>query len=207
MTSRNKERAAAPSPDEAAADEDSFHSPLLIGPRVRALRRLKQLTVDELAQAIGVDKAHVSRIERGLKTPSIATIARLAKALGVTISHLVGETLDKSTIKVTRQGDLAPPVDADEPAQHSFLPLLHGSAVQAFEAFLLYPGASGGSVAAHHDGQEMLYIIAGTVDVIFADHTERLSAGDCIHFPGYLSHRIARVGRARAKALLVLSAA
>ena len=65
MTSRNKERAAAPSPDGAAADEDSFHSPLLIGPRVRALRRLKHLTVDELAQAIGVDKAHVSRIERG----------------------------------------------------------------------------------------------------------------------------------------------
>ena len=52
----------------------------------------------------------------------------------------------------------------------------------------------------------MLYVLAGTIDVIFSERTERLQTGDCIHFPGYLNHRIARVGRAQARALLVLSA-
>lgn len=180
--------------------------PLNIGPRVRALRRERGLTVEEFGLAVEVNKAHVSRIERGLKTPSIGTIARMAKVLGVSIGHLVGETFDKADIKVTRGSELGEPLEAEEPARHGFLPLLHGRSVSDFEAFLLYPSSSGGTVDAHHDGQEMLYVLAGTVEVIFADHVERLQAGDCIHFPGYLSHRVKRVGRARARALLVLSA-
>ena len=178
---------------------------LNIGPRLRALRRRQGMTVEEFGLAIEVDKAHVSRIERGLKTPSIGTIALMAKALGVTIGHLVGETLDKSDIKVTRGKDLGEPLVADEPARHGFIPLLHGSSVRDFEAFMIYPKQEGGLVEAHHDGQEMIYVLTGTIDVIFSDHAERLTAGDCIHFPGYLSHRVARVGRANAKALLVLS--
>jgi mannose-6-phosphate isomerase-like protein (cupin superfamily) len=51
----------------------------------------------------------------------------------------------------------------------------------------------------------MLYIVAGTVEVLFHGHVVTLEQGDCIHFPGYLHHRLRRVGRSRAAALLVLS--
>lgn len=192
-----------PAPLTAPDADGAFAS---FGPRMKALRRLKQMTVEELGDAIGVNKAHISRLERGLKTPSIAVMAKLASALGTTIGHLVGETLDRADIKVTRQNDLAPRYLADEPAQHQFAPLLHGHSVSSFEAFVVYPGTDGDTVRAQHEGQEMLYVLAGTIDVVFADRTERLRAGDCIHFPGYLSHSLSRVGRAQARALLVLSA-
>jgi mannose-6-phosphate isomerase-like protein (cupin superfamily) len=123
------------------------------------------------------------------------------------MSTLVGETLDLADIKVTRGAELGPGYAADEPAQHRFAPLLHGHSVSSFEAFVVFPGVTEGATHAQHEGQEMLYVLAGTIDVIFADRTERLGVGDCIHFPGYLNHRIARVGRAQARALLVLSAA
>ncbi|VTU38221.1 anaerobic benzoate catabolism transcriptional regulator [Variovorax sp. PBL-H6] len=194
--------AAAPAPDEGAP-VPAFQS---VGPRIKALRRLRNMTVEELADAVGVHKAHVSRLEHGLKTPSIHMLARLAKALGTSMGNLVGETLDKADIKITRGADLAPGHAAEEPAAHRFAPLLHGNSVSAFEAFIIYPGQSGGSLQAQHEGQEMLYVLAGTIDVIFPERTERLQAGDCIHFPGYLNHRIARIGRAQARALLVLSA-
>ncbi|MEO9101766.1 MAG: helix-turn-helix domain-containing protein [Rhodoferax sp.] len=180
--------------------------PLYIGPRLRALRRRRGLTIAELGQAVHIDKAHVSRIERGLKTPSIGTLARIAKTLDAPIGYLIGETLDLSEVTVTRGEQLGVLLEPDESAQHSFAPLLHGGAVRDFEAFLVYPKHEGGALEAHHDGQEMIYMLTGTIDVIFSDHVERLRAGDCIHFPGYLSHRIARIGRARASALLVLSA-
>ncbi|QJW85581.1 cupin domain-containing protein [Ramlibacter terrae] len=51
----------------------------------------------------------------------------------------------------------------------------------------------------------MLYILSGTVEVVFHDHSVQVGKGDCIHFPGYLQHRLRRVGRAKAVALLVLS--
>lgn len=192
MRSRSR---AAPTPD----------SPLLVGARLRRLRRAKGLTVEELARAVDVDKAHISRIENDLKTPSIATLAQMARALGVSIGHLLGETLDTEEIKVTRAAELDIPATATEPAQHAFLPLLHGSAVGSFEAFLVYPGSDAGMTEARHAGQEMLYILAGTVEVVFHNHAVRVEKGDCIHFPGYLQHRLRRVGRAKAMALLVLS--
>ncbi|MFT4193919.1 helix-turn-helix domain-containing protein [Ottowia sp.] len=176
-----------------------------VGARIRMLRRQRQLTVEELASAAGVHKAHISRLERGIKTPSIGLLSRIAAVLSTTMGHLAGETLDKTQVKITRADETAPRFAADEPMEHRFAPLLHGGSVGSFEAFVVYPGPSSGSTQAQHGGQEMLYVLAGTIDVSFADRTERLRAGDCIHFPGHLEHRIARVGRARAKALLVLS--
>ena len=43
------------------------------------------LTQQELADRIGVDKGYVSRIERGLITPSVSTIYRIAAAMGLTV--------------------------------------------------------------------------------------------------------------------------
>lgn len=178
---------------------------LLLGARLRQLRRAKGMTVEELAHAVAVDKAHVSRIENDLKTPSIGMLAQLAQALAVPMGHLLGETLDPSEIKVTRAAEVADAPRAQDTAHHQFLPLLHGEAVGSFEAFLVYPGADAGDAEAQHAGQEMLFILAGTVEIMFHTHSVRVSRGDCIHFPGYLQHRLRRVGRGKAVALLVLS--
>jgi transcriptional regulator with XRE-family HTH domain len=183
-------------------------APTLLGARVRQLRRRRGMTVEELARAVDVDKAHVSRIENNRKQPSVAMLAQLAKALGTSIGHLLGETLDKAEIKVTRATELGAILEAQhqrEPGEHHFTPLLHGKAVGSFEAFLVHPGADAGTTEARHSGQEMLYIVAGTVEVVFHDHVVTLGQGDCIHFPGYLHHRLRRAGRAKATALLVLS--
>jgi transcriptional regulator with XRE-family HTH domain len=178
-------------------------SSLQLGARVRQLRRVKGLTVDSLARAIGVDKAHLSRVENNVKTPSIAMLAQLAHELGTTMGHLLGETLDESEIRITRAEDLE--TTDDQSGSHRFLPLLHGSSVGSFEAFLFYPGTNADEVEGRHQGQEMLFVVAGSVEVIFRTQSFQLRRGDCIQFPGYLAHRLRRIGRARAAALLVLS--
>jgi transcriptional regulator with XRE-family HTH domain len=191
----------------AFAKQDTSPTTLL-GARLRLLRRAGGLTVDQLAQAVGVDKAHISRIENNLKSPSVAMLAQLAQALNTSIGNLLGETLDKADIKVTRAAELAAQHDSvrhREPGEHRFMPLLHGKAVGSFEAFLVHPGPDAGPTEARHAGQEMLYIVAGTVEVMFRDHVVSLKQGDCIHFPGHLQHRLRRTGRAKAVALLVLS--
>jgi transcriptional regulator with XRE-family HTH domain len=177
---------------------------LLLGGRLRHMRRRKGMTVDELARAVDVDKAHISRIENNRKSPSIAMLAQLAKALGVSMGHLLGETLDKSEVKVTRAehvGDAGP----NNGGHHRFIPLLHGNTVSSFEAFLAYPVADAGVVEARHGGQEMLYVVSGSIEVVFHNYTVTVSQGDCVHFPGYLHHRLRRVGRRKAVVLVVLS--
>jgi len=172
---------------------------------LRALRRRQNLTVEQLAAAVGVNKAHISRLERGLKTPSISAIARLGAALSTSLGTLMGETLDNAEIRITRKADIAPRLH-DGSGSYGFTPLLHGGSVDSFEAFMIYPTPQGGAAHVEHKGHEMLYVVSGRIEVTVAGRTERLAAGDCIHFPGYLPHNVARVGQAQACALLVLSA-
>ena len=60
---------------------DSKTLRLLFGRRVRSLRRLRDLTQEELADSTGLSVEYISRIERGLTSPSFDSIAILAKSL------------------------------------------------------------------------------------------------------------------------------
>ena len=61
--------------------------------RIRELRHLRGLSQTELANKIGCQKPHVSDLERGVKSPGIATIAKLAEALEVEPEELFSESL------------------------------------------------------------------------------------------------------------------
>jgi len=64
--------------------------PLLrgLGWRVRQLREAKGWTQEILAGRAGLDRSYVAGIEAGLRNPSTRALAKLARALGVTLSGL-----------------------------------------------------------------------------------------------------------------------
>lgn len=61
--------------------------------RIRAHRKARGLSASELARRAGLARTHVSLIERGTRrTPSIETVQAIARALGVSVSELLGDT-------------------------------------------------------------------------------------------------------------------
>lgn len=60
----------------------------LLGRRLRALRRLKRLTQQDLAEEIGVSVSMLSSIERGNKYPRVDLIKKIAKVLDVPLEDL-----------------------------------------------------------------------------------------------------------------------
>lgn len=64
--------------------------PLLsaLGKNVRTAREKKQLTQEKLAEIAELDPTYVSGIERGLRNPGIKNVAKIAKALGISVSEL-----------------------------------------------------------------------------------------------------------------------
>ncbi|MDR1527112.1 MAG: helix-turn-helix domain-containing protein [Dysgonamonadaceae bacterium] len=70
-------------PERAKFDEDAYTfytSQILLDARKNA-----RLTQCELAERIGVDKSYVSRIEKGITTPSVAAFYRIVNALGLSV--------------------------------------------------------------------------------------------------------------------------
>ena len=53
------------------------------GEAVRAMRRRRGLSQEELADAAGLHRTHISLIERGLREPSLDTLVKLCRGLGV----------------------------------------------------------------------------------------------------------------------------
>lgn len=62
-----------------------------IGERVRALRDRAGLTQAQLADAAGIEAVTLSRYECGARSPSVSTLGRIARALGVPVSDVVDD--------------------------------------------------------------------------------------------------------------------
>src|SRR5258708_21687048 len=62
-----------------------------VGRRVRALRRERGLSLDQLAERSGVSVSMLSTVERGQKVPSILVMSQIATALDTSIARLVDE--------------------------------------------------------------------------------------------------------------------
>jgi len=72
------------------------HGLNVFGWNVRRWREEKGLTQESLAERASLDPTYISGIERGIRNPSVLSVIRIAKALGVTASKLL-EKVDAET--------------------------------------------------------------------------------------------------------------
>ncbi len=61
-----------------------------LGKRVRQLRRRQNWTQEDLAEAAGLHRTFIGGVEVGLRNPSLASLARIAHALQVSLADLFG---------------------------------------------------------------------------------------------------------------------
>lgn len=173
----------------------------ILGKRVRSIRRRNGSTLDQLAEATGLNKGYLSRIESGEKTPSIATLLKLAEALEVSTGQLFGEEVAKDDIQIVR----ARKSDGVRRNKYDVVPLSRGERRTGLSAFLVQPTAT--FVAdrrAEHAGTEAVYVLEGSIEIQFAKQLVCLSTGDFVQFPGHLTHQI-RKTTPDAKALVIVS--
>ena len=71
-----------------------------IGLRILTLRKMQQLTQEELAGRAGIDRGHLSRIEAGKYAVTLETVEAIAKALGMTVDIIDDRLRDLAPIRV-----------------------------------------------------------------------------------------------------------
>ncbi len=80
---------------------------------LRSHRRRAGLTLEALAEDTGLTKSYLSKVERGISTPSIAVALKIARALDADVSQLFSDTPDNSVMAIERHAERAQ-VDADD---------------------------------------------------------------------------------------------
>lgn len=169
--------------------------------KLKLLRLQAGLTLEELARATDLTKSYVSKLERGLSTPSIGAGLKLARVLGVTAEELFSEALDDDSVVVRRA-----PNRRDASPQP---PRVITGALQSHKmvAFVVTPGdqAVRDHPMSHHRGEEFLYVLKGSVSFRLARRVETLHAGDSVHFNASIPHKITSIGERPALVLLVVA--
>jgi transcriptional regulator with XRE-family HTH domain len=167
---------------------------------IRTYRLRRNLTLAQLSELSGISIGHLSRLENGSRTPTVRLLLQLARALGVSLGALVGETLEQNTVYVSRGEDRRTIEAGDTSLQSLSDPALGW--LQAVELILL-PGRVG--EPATHAGEEWIYVLSGTIEVDVNGSTSSLSTGDAVHFRADVPHALRNPHDAGATVLVVNS--
>lgn len=174
-----------------------------VGRVIRAIREKRGLSLRALAELSDLSVNAVSLIERGQSSPTVATLHRLAAALGVRIVDLFGGQEEERVVFV-------PAGERRETRTEGAVmeSLAAGLAGQRIEPFLvtLEPGAGSGVGPISHTGQEFVLGLSGRVDYTVNGHTYALQEGDALLFEASLPHYWCNPTWEAARLLLVLEA-
>jgi transcriptional regulator with XRE-family HTH domain len=164
-----------------------------IGQNVRRLRRRRDLTLDLLAERAGVSKGTVIGVEQARANPSIATLCRLADALGVGVSSLIQPDAIPQ-IRIKRRSDTPALWTGDTGSQALFLMGTDPpNSVELWDWRLASGDAFDGE--AHPPGTvEMLTVLDGILLVTVGTREHTIETGDTVLFDAIVAHRYANPG-------------
>ncbi|WP_128377111.1 helix-turn-helix domain-containing protein [Streptomyces cavernae] len=155
-----------------------------VGPRLRRIRKERGATLAGLSQATGISVSTLSRLESGLRKPSLELLLPIARAHHVALDELVG---------APPVGD--PRVRARPIVRHgrTYWPLTRQpGGLQAFK--VLVPQGSLEPEPRTHEGYEWLYVLAGRLRVVLGQHDVVLSAGEAAEFDTRVPHWFGSTG-------------
>ena len=156
----------------------------LIGRRLRALREARRLTVAQLAEAAGVSKGFLSRLERDLTSPSVSTLVTLCQVLGAS----PGDVLDAPEVTVVRLTD-APAVSLGGEGIRERLITPRGSRdLQILRADIAPRGRGEAELYTVDCRVEAVHVVTGRLELRTTEAVHLLEEGDTVTFPGREPH-------------------
>jgi transcriptional regulator with XRE-family HTH domain len=174
--------------------------------QLRRERRLKSMRLKDVADAAALSPSLISKIEHNRVNPSLSTLHRLARALGVSVSALL--PADDAADKVVFRPSDRPVVgkvqnmsewegiEAEIMVPHRERQLLEGF------VFIMEPGGHSGGIL-QHEGEECGYVLEGQLELTVGGRTYVLARGDSFFFPSDIPHSYCNPGRKTARVIWI----
>lgn len=159
-------------------------APLAIGSRIRAARHAQRLTIEQVAEFTGLTKGFLSRVERDLTSPSVASLVTLCQVLSVE----VGSLFSAPETHVVRLHS-APRISMGGVGIVEQLVTARSERrLQVIRSVIEPHGAGESELYAVDCEVEVLHVVSGRFVLILASERHELEAGDTLTFPGREPH-------------------
>ncbi|MGH3322782.1 MAG: helix-turn-helix domain-containing protein [Streptosporangiaceae bacterium] len=152
-----------------------------VGPRLKQLRQRRDITLYDLAEETGISTSTLSRLEAGLRRPTLEQLLPLARAYGVTLDELV----DAPPTGDPRV-NLRPIPTTDG---RTILPLSRRpGGIQAYK-FVLPVGRDDAEPDLRtHEGYDWAFVLNGRLRLVLGEHDLILEPGEAAEFDTRTPH-------------------
>jgi transcriptional regulator with XRE-family HTH domain len=152
-----------------------------VGPRLKRLRLRRAITLADLSEQTGISVSTLSRLEAGLRRPTLEQLLPLASAYGATLDELVD---------APATGD--PRINLRPVAGHNgatILPLTRRpGGIQAYKFILPTGDDTREPELRTHEGYDWAYVLNGTLRLVLGEHDMLLKPGEAAEFDTQTPH-------------------
>ncbi|MEG9247013.1 helix-turn-helix domain-containing protein [Arthrobacter sp. Soc17.1.1.1] len=158
--------------------------PVAIGSRIRAARQAQRMTIEQVADSTGLTKGFLSRVERDLTSPSVASLVTLCQVLSISI----GDLFQVPETHLTRSAE-APRISlGGEGINERLMTARSERRLQMIRAVVEPRGKGEDELYSVDCEVETLHVVQGRFVLIFSNTRYELEAGDTVTFPGREPH-------------------
>ncbi len=193
MPKATQRAAKAPKSSPEEAVPATKIADLWLGQHLRGLRKMHELSLEQLAERCGLSVGALSQIERGITSPTMRSLRRLSEVFNVPMSQLFHEgdypPVEELGRIVRAQGRRVLSLNTTGVQKELLTPAVSG----ALEIYLvtIAPGGSSGPELYTHKGEEGGYVMAGEMVLEIEDRIFILKTGDSFRFKSQTPHRFA----------------
>jgi len=202
MTARSsiKSDGLAAGPTAGAVDTEAE-----IGGQIRELRKVKGLTLQQVAHEAGISVGYLSQIERNQSKLPIGVLKKICDVLGVHMNWFfqvnVGGPPEERDVVVRKENRRRLTFTGLGIAEELLSPNLAGPLEVLMST--IEPGADSGDYS--HDGAEAGLVLSGTLDLWVGGKQFRLREGDSFSFKSTDVHRCANPGKIPTKVVWIIT--
>ena len=170
----------------------------IIGGKIRSIRESRSLTIDEVVERSGVSREQIERIENDVEIPSLAPLIKIARVLGVRLGTFLDDQTELGPV-VSRAKDcknqnaIQFTNDSKVARKHmEYYSLSQDKSGRHMEPFLIdiEPSEQADFTLSSHEGEEFIYVLEGTTEIIYGKKAYLLEAGDSIYYDSIVAHHV-----------------
>jgi transcriptional regulator with XRE-family HTH domain len=165
-----------------------------IGPRLRAARKARGMTLDQLAERAGMSTSTLSRLESGKRQANLELLMPLTRELRIGLDDLIDQEVPDP--RVNEQ-----PFRAEGSTVRPLAP--PNSPLRVYK--VRYPPRRRRPAQKTHDGYDWLYVVSGRLRLLLGDHDLVLEPGESAEFDTRVPHGMCAVGDQPAEVISIFN--
>jgi transcriptional regulator with XRE-family HTH domain len=160
-----------------------------IGKKIKYMRQLYQMKLEDLAAKTNLTASHISKLERAVSLPSISALVKLSQVFNLPIAMFLeeGDTAKTNHRKKGQRHTIQS--DNGKVKIELLTDVFHGNP-RAEVAIVQLASGSGYKDKHIHKGEEVIYVQKGKVEVELGSEKFLLNQGDSIDYSGTVPHRM-----------------